>query len=269
MSDFQFRRIFDCDPPPGLLQLVGEMIPNPWLSLLSPVNRATQKHSAYIRNSKNESVDFLTLSTKVFYSLFQRRETKVYSCSERWLKAYDGEELFSSRSSWAKWFLIPYKISHAVQLQNFAFRTWYRTLPCKVYLHQLRIADSDNCHRCAEKDDIFHFLFECPAVKSFWDSLASWMDGREGSTHFPDDLTEEEFLLGIIDRPGDQSLLNYIILCAKFYVYKTSVFSQTDPDLFQFLLELKNRLSVERLCCYADHSFARRFESWVPFFEDF
>lgn len=63
-----------------------------------------------------------------------------------------------------------------------------------------------------------------PTVKQFWDSLATWVDGREGVRAFPDDLTEEEFLLGIVSREGDYSLINYLILYAKFYIYKTSVF---------------------------------------------
>lgn len=70
----------------------------------------------------------------------------------------------------------------------------------------------------AERDDMFHFFFECPCVKLFWDSLATLMGGKEGIQEFPEDLTEEEFILSIIYREGDWSLLNYIILYANFYI---------------------------------------------------
>lgn len=95
------------------------------------------------------------------------------------------------------------------------------------------------------------------------------MDGRRGVQSFPEDLTEEEFLLGIVERRGDFSLFNFITLCAKFYIYKITTFSLGEPNLLQFILELKNRMSVERLCCFADHSFNKRFKKWEQFYDDF
>lgn len=95
------------------------------------------------------------------------------------------------------------------------------------------------------------------------------MEGREGIPEFPQDLTEEEFLLGISGRPGDFSLINYIILFAKFYVYKGTVFGLGEPDLMQFLLELKSRLAVERKCCYVEASYSKRFKKWENFYNNF
>lgn len=115
---------------------------------------------------------------------------------------------------------------------------------------------------------MFHFFFECQVVKGFWDSLATWIGGKVGIPEFPEDLAEEEFLLGIIERQGDFSLLNYVILLAKFYIYKTTLFGLGNPDLFQFLVELKGRLTTERLCCFADASFTKRFRRWEDFFND-
>lgn len=128
--------------------------------------------------------------------------------------------------------------------------------------------ETENCIRCPFRDDLFHFFFECHVVKNFWDTLATWIDGKEGIREFPEDLTEDEFLLGIVDREGDYSLINYVILLAKFYLYKTTVFNLGEPNFMQFLLELKNRLSIERLCCFAEASYAGRFRSWEAFFND-
>lgn len=180
-----------------------------------------------------------------------------------------GDETFSSLQRWKAWFLKPYRLTHSVQLQNFAFRIMYRTIPCRVYLNQIHAVESEICLRCAERDDLFHFFFECQCIKEFWDNLATWMEGRQGIQPFPEDLSEEEFLLGVVERGGDFSLFNFTILCAQFYIYKTTVFHQGEPDLLQFLLELKNRLSVERLCCFADHSYNKKFQKWQQFYEDF
>lgn len=86
------------------------------------------------------------------------------------------------------------------------------------------------------------------------------MGGKERILEFPKDLTEEEFLLGISERQGDYSLINYIILFAKFYIYKVTVFGLGEPDLMQFLLELKSRLSVEQKCCFLEATYSRHFK---------
>lgn len=133
---------------------------------------------------------------------------------------------------------------------------------------RVKVVDNELCPRCPERDDIFNFFFECPAVKAFWDSLATWLDGYKGVRHFPDNLTEEEFLFGIINRWEDYSLIIYIILYAKFSIYKTLGFKLGDPDIFLFLMELKNRLDIEWQCCYADASFNKRFKKWLEFSTD-
>lgn len=217
---------------------------------------------------ETRNVYFHLLSTKNIYLILEAKKPKVYSCSDRWLKAYDGDEAFAPGPNWARWHVLSYNISHEVQLQSFTFRIFYRIIPCRAYLARLKVVDSDACPRCAEKDDIFHFFFECPVIKSFWDSIVTWLDQKEGVQQFPDNLTEEEFLFGIINRQGDYSLINYFISFAKFFIYKSTVFNLGDPDMYQFLLELKNRLDIERQCCYADASFHKRFKKWIKFFND-
>lgn len=51
-------------------------------------------------------------------------------------------------------------------------------------------------------------------------------------------------------------------LVVKFYIQETLLFRQGEFSLFLFLLELKNMLSIERLCCYVDGSYAKWFKCW-------
>lgn len=99
-------------------------------------------------------------------------------------------------------------------------------------------------------DDLLHFLFECCYIRPFWGSLASWMDRKPEIADFPQDLSEEDFMLGINDNVADLSLVNYIIMWAKSFVFKNSTFGDGDFDFFQFLLELKNRMNIEKLACF-------------------
>lgn len=170
---------------------------------------------------------------------------------------------------WKQWFLLPYKITHSTQLQNFMFRIAYRVIPTRVYLHSIRVVDDEVCTACQKRDDLLHFLCECPEVKDFWDSLATWMDANEYIMNFPENISEEDFLLGTISSTPAQYLFNYVTMCAKFYIYKNSVYGKKEYDLLQFLLELKGRLTVEKIACFADATYNRKFKHWESFYDSF
>lgn len=176
----QFYVRFHCHPPPFLLPSLQNHIPNNWLDKMTMVDPVLSGPCLYIKNEKGTWADFQRLTTKNIYTNFEQRKSKGYTCADRWLKAYDREEVFGSEQRWRSWNTLPYKITHEVQLQTFAFKIWYRIIPCKVFPKQLRVLERENCARCTEKDDLFHFFFECPIVKTFWDNLATWMGRGDG-----------------------------------------------------------------------------------------
>lgn len=147
------------------------------MHILSPIDFSLPDNSLYVRNEKGEWIDIYLLSAKQIYAIFEDRKSEGYTCQERWLKAYDGDNAFNSRQKWREWSLLPYQLSHEVQLQSIAYKIRCRIIPCRVYLHRLKVVDTECCPLCAERDDIFHFLFECPSVNSFWNSQ---FDGGEG-----------------------------------------------------------------------------------------
>lgn len=168
----------------------------------------------YTHSPPRESIPYLRTSS----------HESTHVPRDGYMYAYEGISAFESGAKWEAWNLLPYRISHEVQLQSFMFKLMYRITPCRVFLHRIKVVDSDTCERCALQEDLFHFFFECQVIKEFCDSLASWLEGKRGIRPFLDDLTEEELLLGIVDREGNYSLINYIILLTKFYIYKITVF---------------------------------------------
>lgn len=268
LMERHFEERFHCTPLPNLLECWQNTIPVNWLNTMSSEDPIMSTTNLYVKNHKAEWVDIPTMPAKLVYTALEQNKPKGYTCADRWVKAYGGEVIFESEHRWRVWSVLPYQITHEVQLQSFAYKIMYRIIPCRVYRKQLRVLDNDKCGRCAEKEDIFHLFFECQVVKRFWDSLATWLGGKSGIDEFPEDLAEEEFLLGVIEREGDFSLFNYIILFAKFFIYKTTIFNLGEPELFQFLSELKSRLTIERLTCFSEGSFTRRFKKWDRFYQD-
>lgn len=131
------------------------------------------------------------------------------------------------------------------------------------------MVDSDVCPGCGLVDDLLHYLYECPHISTFWNDLLNWLGNGEGQVDFPGNLQEQDILLGITGKDYDVSLENYFLLIGKFYVYKTVTFGDGQLDLSQFLVELKNRLMFEHLCCYADQSYHHRFKKWQWFYNGF
>lgn len=270
ISHQQFERRFHVAPLPGLLERFQHILPQEWLDLLVPINKSTDEFALYIQSQPQERIKVQSLSTKSIYEILQsnKYKPKPYTCDRRWERVY-GEEALYSQSKWKHWHLLPYRVSHSVQLQNFMLRIAYRIIPTRVYLTRIRVVDSDLCQECLLRDDLLHFFFECKGAKFFWDSLATWIDQNAEVMNFPEDISEEEFLLGTSIALPSHYLFNFIMMWAKFYVYKTKIYGNGDLDMFQFLLELKSRLTMERLACLADRSYNRRFRRWQAFLDSF
>lgn len=107
MMDEWFEEVYDTPPPQNMLTQISQKIPQDWLRALQPVNKSIPNHSLYIVDPKGEWVDLHSVSIKVFYRILQSQRTKIYTPVQRWVRAYNGEELFNSASSWREWFLIP------------------------------------------------------------------------------------------------------------------------------------------------------------------
>lgn len=266
MSKTQLEEKFHFTPSHTLLRRWNYNIPREWLDKILPISKDVKRHSLYVRDLKGTRTDIHLLSAKEMHQIFSKDKKTKVTFKEKWQKAYPEVELFKSNYQWEKWVLLPYMLTHEIQLQNFSFRILHRVLPCQVYLKQIRVSQSNLCTRCGETDDLLHFLFECPRVNAFWQSLFSWLEVFENSIEIPD-LSEEYFLLGFVNSLEDISLLNYIFLYAKFYVYKNSLFNEGKVDLFEFLLELKFRLRIERACCFKDMSYEKRFKNWEDFYQ--
>lgn len=264
----QFEGRYDVSPPEGLLESFQRIIPQEWLQFLIPINKFTEEFALYVPQEPSKRVPLNSLPTKSFYQMFQSGRKRPYTCDMRWEKVY-GDGTFSSILKWNHWHLLPYRTSHSIQLQNFMYRIAYRIIPTRVYLHNIHVIDSELCSVCSLRDDLLHFFFDCVEVKPFWDSLATWVDQNEEIMDFPDDLAEEDFLLGTTSKTPAHYLLNFVIMWAKFYIYKIKIFGNGQLDVLQFLLELKSRLALERLACFRDSSYNKRFKRWEAFYNSF
>lgn len=209
ISNEQFVARFGVHPPTGMLQSFTNMVPPEWWDKLFPINQAPPQGALYVPEGEDKRINIHSLSTKKFYSLLESKKKEPLSCAKRWERVY-GDNILHSPLRWRHWHLLPYKVSHSVQLPNFMFRIAYHIIPTQLYLHRICVVDLEICNACQRRDDLLHFLLECPEVKYFWDSLATWMDNNTHIMNFPEDISEEEFLLGTTTTNASHYLFNFV-----------------------------------------------------------
>ena len=100
--------------------------------------------------------------------------------------------------------------------------------------------DNNTCSLCTEyPETIKHLFFECEKVKQFWNLFKEWLNDV---TNIEVDINNEKML--ILSLHKKNSLLNYLLVVAKCYIYK-SEFVQGSISILGFKALLKKKFEEE------------------------
>ena len=174
--------------------------------------------------------------TRLYYNLLTQDE-KVPNCCSKW------ETTFKEVINWKKCFNKVRKIQE-IKLRWFQIRILHRILATNTILKEMKVTQSNKCNLCkVEKDSILHGLWECQSVRTFWNELLDLI--RMHCTHAHNlILNEKLIILGIDNSLKSDEVLEYIILCAKFYLYQCKN-EKTEPKLAVFKKRLRQKYEVE------------------------
>ena len=80
------------------------------------------------------------------------------------------------------------------------------------------LVESPNCTFCQEAtESVKYLLFSCRITSNFWKQVLSWL--RDKGVHVGIINEPDVFFLGKFDIVKDYSLINYILLLGKDYIY--------------------------------------------------
>ena len=129
-------------------------------------------------------------------------------------------------------------------LQWFQTRLIHRILPTNKYLKICKIKDTDLCtFSCGEVETLEHLFWECNIVNLFWNGLVTTL--KENCFNCARlQLNAEIVLFGCRDNFVSDKSFDFILLYAKFYIYKCKL-QDTLPTLESFLIALETRLRLE------------------------
>ena len=147
--------------------------------------------------------------------------------------------------NWTKSFILCYYTTKDSTLQWFQTRLIHRILPTNKYLKMCKIKETDLCSfGCGGVETLEHLFWECNIVNLFWKEFVIKL--KEKCFHCARlHLNAETILFGCHKNFTSDKPFDFILLCAKFYIYKCKLQDNTLPTLESFLITLENRVRLE------------------------
>lgn len=208
-------------------------------------------------------IDVLAANSKVMYEALISQRSTSSTAFQHWSESTNHHLQISNGEEWREANLSVYRATRETKLQSLHFRVMNRILPCNKFLRQIGIKTSDVCDLCGQVDSIIHFLFECQTVQIFWTVLCGWFNGVDNLALALDSLSPKLFLFGVPKTFNKVPLVNFVLMNAKFYIYRQRLFHEGRLELPQWLSEFKVKLLMERQINSIEGK-AHRFKRWLP-----
>lgn len=225
-----FSRSYNC----ALLSHVSENVflvnPAGTNLLRNPIIRCKYRSACNIKTSKrfyNTSIQFRCLAV---------------SSQIKWNERFRIGEA-ESETFWQSVYRSPYHAARDTKLQAFQFRLTHRIILCNKFLCNIKIRQNDECSFCGDTDTLEHYFFLCDRVALCWERIRKWF---AENANFNLDTSLQDFLFGAHLSTPNASVINFILLFSKFYIYGQKLFQQGELHLIPFINELCGRLQAER-----------------------
>ena len=142
-----------------------------------------------------------------------------------------------TKESLKKVYSLPFVTTLETKLQIFQYKIIHNILPTRCSLYRIKLCDSEICQLCKlQPQTLPHLLYRCSVISNFWSAFQRlWLGKNKNRITF----TESNILFGWHDNTTE-SILNYVTLVAKYYIFCTIQDSDDVPiDGFPSLLKIK------------------------------
>ena len=146
---------------------------------------------------------------------------------------------------WKKIFRHCFANTTDTKLRWFQSRILHRLLPTHKYLFLCGIMEEPTCNFCHIEDQtILHLMVECRYVQQFWKEFQEQIVNKNA---FNINLVADArlILFGVKDNVQTDPVLDFLILYAKFFIYKCKLDNKL-PTLQAFLPLIKHRHMLEK-----------------------
>ena len=248
------------------LEDLNEKLQTPlnFLEYNSIVNSVKIFLKKYSKLPSSETVEFSPALNKIMInkkgsSLIYQEMIKIeqeYTGYNRWSKITD-----LSKNNWILSFTKLKTSTYDKKLIWLQFRVLHSILTTNRSVSKYKVDQDSKCSFCgAHSETIIHLFWDCTFAQSFWSCIASMFNKRcTNSKNFK--FTKNLVIFGKCEVIKTDKICDFIILLAKFYIYRCKVQNQP-PRIRTFMSELYERYTVEKLIYKNSIEFRN---NWAPY----
>ena len=149
-----------------------------------------------------------------------------------------------------------------IRLKNFNFKFLYNIVPVKSNLFKWKLSNDDLCPECNIKEDILHDFLLCERVKAFWKWLGNIIKKLKAD-YATFNIDSAVMIYGFNIENKTFKLLNFIVNCAMFVIYKCIIVRNFESKQYSFsgLQNMLNQELKNQICNDVKAKFIRKFFS--------
>ena len=218
---------------------IRQSLPHSWRTILT-INKPIKIQNNVVFYNNKEVNSLFKSDAKQIYSFFSSKNKSKPTCIDKWQNIYPN----SQDTNWPYIFKLSFISSRETNLQSFQYRVLHRVITCRKKLHEMKLVDNPKCTVCPDIDNLQHFFVQCKYVNIFWTELFSWLNSKFNYNLI---VNEQDILFGVSGISDTILVVNYIILHAKWYIYKNRINDNHSLAISSFKGQLKYKLKIEKI----------------------
>jgi hypothetical protein len=159
---------------------------------------------------------------------------------------------------WRYIYQMPFLSTIDAKLRSFQIKFTNRIIPTNKLLFKQKIVNSTLCDFCCrDTETIKHMYYDCQHVQNLWTWIHTWLNEKEVEFN----LNFQTACFGVQKKSRNDSLINMIILLAKYYIFKCKMENSIPkPDFF--LMYVKERKMIEECIAETKNKMNKHNQKW-------
>ena len=150
-----------------------------------------------------------------------------------------------------------------IKLRDFQFKINNKILVTNSFLYKINKTDSHLCSFCRkDTESIHHLLCTCDKVREFWNTFKTWISQRINTTF---NISDRNIIYSAFEKC---SLINYLVVLAKYYIYK-SKFHNQNLNIRGFEAYSKVKFFNEMYIAKINNTYEKFLGKWSPIYHYF
>jgi hypothetical protein len=219
-------------------------IPSKWKKILK--DKKLEIKDIVVENECQLNLNKMTkqimdITTKEAYKMLLASKSQRPTSEKKWRET---ELLQIDEDDWPNIYECAFKLTTDTKLQTFQFKITHRILACKENLYTWKIKENNKCNFCeSEIDTLEHHLVMCNETLEFWNQIRRWWKSVTG-TNFTVGIYD--LIFGLPNENKDKIInqFNFLLLLARFYIYKNKQAANNKLHVYELLIEVKTKLEA-------------------------